>query len=336
MKTGRNDPCPCGSGLKYKKCCADKHDASEHQRIMGPVMDELKELLKGKNFGSLDEANTFLRQHNQQRNQAPSDDFHGLSPEQMHRFLYFPFDTTSLIVFPSSLDNFLQAPILSLFNLLAAAIGDDGLKATATGNLPRNFCRESAGTFLGEEEYKRWSRFGELRSEPEFMEMHTTRLVAELAGLIRKYKGKFILSRECRKLLAEQGQSGIYPRLFRAFVREYNWAYDDHLGEIPFIQQSFLFTLYLLTRYGGEWRSSIFYEDNFLQAFPNLIPQVQPVGNCYSPEQVVRLSYSARCLERFALFFGLVEIERSGNDRYSEEFRVRKLPLLDQVVQFHL
>ena len=21
--TGRNDPCPCGSGRKYKKCCMD-------------------------------------------------------------------------------------------------------------------------------------------------------------------------------------------------------------------------------------------------------------------------------------------------------------------------
>ena len=21
VKTGRNDPCPCGSGRKYKKCC---------------------------------------------------------------------------------------------------------------------------------------------------------------------------------------------------------------------------------------------------------------------------------------------------------------------------
>ncbi|HGZ0736297.1 TPA: SEC-C metal-binding domain-containing protein, partial [Escherichia coli] len=21
-QTGRNDPCPCGSGKKYKKCCA--------------------------------------------------------------------------------------------------------------------------------------------------------------------------------------------------------------------------------------------------------------------------------------------------------------------------
>lgn len=24
IKTGRNDPCPCGSGKKYKKCCIDK------------------------------------------------------------------------------------------------------------------------------------------------------------------------------------------------------------------------------------------------------------------------------------------------------------------------
>lgn len=25
-KAGRNDPCPCGSGRKYKQCCADKQD----------------------------------------------------------------------------------------------------------------------------------------------------------------------------------------------------------------------------------------------------------------------------------------------------------------------
>ena len=24
MKTGRNDPCPCGSGKKYKHCCEAK------------------------------------------------------------------------------------------------------------------------------------------------------------------------------------------------------------------------------------------------------------------------------------------------------------------------
>lgn len=26
QKTGRNDPCPCGSGKKYKKCCMDKDE----------------------------------------------------------------------------------------------------------------------------------------------------------------------------------------------------------------------------------------------------------------------------------------------------------------------
>ncbi|MFA6971678.1 MAG: SEC-C metal-binding domain-containing protein, partial [Gallionella sp.] len=28
VKPGRNDPCPCGSGKKFKKCCQDKLEAS--------------------------------------------------------------------------------------------------------------------------------------------------------------------------------------------------------------------------------------------------------------------------------------------------------------------
>ena len=336
MKIGRNEPCPCGGGIKYKKCCARKQETGRQHAEMGTVMAEVKELLKGRSFDSLEEANAFISRHMQQRNQAPSIDFHGLSPKQMHRILYFPFDTPHLVTLPSVLDIVPQAPIMSFFNLLVDGIGDQGLKQTATGNLPRNFCRESAMAYIGEDEYRRWSRFGELRTEPEFGEMHVTRLVAELAGLIRKYKGKFILSRKCRNLLAGQGRSGIYPLMFRAFVREYNWAYQDNYGEIPFIQHSFLFSLYLLTRYGSEWRDNAFYEDCFLRAFPDLLPRVQPIGSYYSPEKVLRSSYSVRFLERFAQFFGLAETERLGNDRYSEEFKVRKLPLLDHVAQFHL
>lgn len=26
IQVGRNDPCPCGSGVKFKKCCIDKVD----------------------------------------------------------------------------------------------------------------------------------------------------------------------------------------------------------------------------------------------------------------------------------------------------------------------
>ena len=32
-KVGRNDPCHCGSGKKYKKCCMAKDETVEHKAI---------------------------------------------------------------------------------------------------------------------------------------------------------------------------------------------------------------------------------------------------------------------------------------------------------------
>ncbi|MED4986482.1 SEC-C metal-binding domain-containing protein, partial [Geobacillus stearothermophilus] len=33
MAIGRNDPCPCGSGKKYKKCCMNKQQEREIKRV---------------------------------------------------------------------------------------------------------------------------------------------------------------------------------------------------------------------------------------------------------------------------------------------------------------
>jgi hypothetical protein len=33
MKIGRNDPCPCGSGRKYKQCCLTKDAKAESEAI---------------------------------------------------------------------------------------------------------------------------------------------------------------------------------------------------------------------------------------------------------------------------------------------------------------
>ena len=32
--TGRNDLCPCGSGRKYKKCCASKTASARQSRVL--------------------------------------------------------------------------------------------------------------------------------------------------------------------------------------------------------------------------------------------------------------------------------------------------------------
>jgi hypothetical protein len=253
----------------------------------------------------------------------------------MHRLLYFPFDSPRLVTFPTVLASPPSAPIMTLFTLLAEAIGDNGLKPTATGNLPRNFCREAALTFWGEEEYREQTRFGGINTELDFGELHVTRLVAELAGLVRKYDGKFILGRECRKVLAEQGPAGIYPRLFRAFVEKYEWGYRDRYPELPLVQHSFLYTLFLLKKHGAEWRSSQFYTDAFLRAFPKLLRDVPQDIEYLTPARMVHGCFTLRALEHFAGLLGLAEIERDCANRYSREFQIRKLPLLEQAVRFH-
>ena len=78
-KTGRNDPCPCGSGKKYKRCCLEKDEAAasaarEAERASRPTtsplqamgaipLDDAEELTQASNAvidlvhgGKLDEA----------------------------------------------------------------------------------------------------------------------------------------------------------------------------------------------------------------------------------------------------------------------------------------
>lgn len=47
MKIGRNEPCPCGSGLKYKKCCHGKVEfqpAQEPEQQKITLKDEIEKL----------------------------------------------------------------------------------------------------------------------------------------------------------------------------------------------------------------------------------------------------------------------------------------------------
>jgi len=330
---GRNDPCPCGSGLKYKKCCLGREE--EPADTGGPkgVFAEIHQALEGRQFASLEEANAFLADFSRQRNRQGREDFAGLSPEQMGRILYHPFDSPDIVTFPEVLAEEPTAPILTLFGLLVDAIGEQGLKPTAKGNLPRAFCREAALACWGEDLHRERTRFGNINKEEDFFELHVTRLVAELAGLVRKYRGRFILGRDCRNLLEKHGMAGVYPQLLRAYVEKFNWSYRDGYPELGFIQQAFLFTLYLLQRHGGSWLPHLFYEDAFLRAFPMVLDEVPPDA-FFGPEKTVRSCYTLRTLENFAGYLGLAEVEPTGKDRYELQFRVKKRPLLDAAIIF--
>lgn len=135
-KTGRNDPCPCGSGRKYKHCCGAP--GAGHTNT---AADGLKTALGAQQFSDKADAQAFVGFHVARANAAGLDDFDGLSPEQISDLLYTPLASPHRLEFAQSGVPAAQAPIMILFDALADAIGEDGLRATAKGNLPRAFCK---------------------------------------------------------------------------------------------------------------------------------------------------------------------------------------------------
>jgi hypothetical protein len=325
MKTGRNDPCPCGSGKKYKHCCLSPASVAN---------DELKDLLAGQEFDSLEDVQALTNQFMQQKNLQPQDDFQGLSPEQIHRMLYFPFESPEYFSFPETLSVEPEAPILTLMQLITGAIDEKGLKATAKGNLPQKLCKEAIIDYrklLPETDYLHRMN---ISREDDFDDLHTARIILEISGLLRKTKGRFFLTKKYQKLIAKAGLAGLYSLILKTYCRKFNWGYRDGFDEIPFIQHSFLFSMYLLQLHGNDWKPFLIYEDYFLHAFPMVTDEAN--SNSYrSAEDEVRDCFDSRTLHRFLHFLGLASIETIPNDKpISREYRIMKLPLLDEVVRF--
>lgn len=346
-RVGRNDPCPCGSGKKYKKCCLGKAAATPgvpaiRHSAPGTTPTQAESFLHGlkaemgdREFASDEELNEFVQQYQQQVNRRPLADFHGLSPDQMLALTHRPFESPQLLEFPAVLAAAPSGPLAEIFAMLVDWIGNDGLKPTATGNLPRKVIREIARAHMGEEDYANYTQYCGINSEADYWELRTVRFTAEQAGLIRKYKGRFILSRKCRGLLDRDGLRAVYPLLFRTFAERVNWSSLDVHPQLGHVQQSFAYSLYLLDLFGDEWRASTFYEDEILRAFPSLIEEVGPV-DYVTPEEALRLAYSHRCLNHFAGLTGLIEFDANPLERFVDELMLRRTPLFDQVVKFHV
>ena len=64
-KVGRNDPCPCGSGKKYKKCCGQNTQQPQQaplfdRRLMERDLLAINQMVEGQDFGSTGEMNRYI------------------------------------------------------------------------------------------------------------------------------------------------------------------------------------------------------------------------------------------------------------------------------------
>ena len=335
-KIGRNEPCPCGSGKKYKRCCGGIGAVEQGATPADGTIRELEEFLEGQPIESLEQFQAETDRFMDARNLASMKDFDGLSADQMTWLLYRAFDQDSPVVFKTETTVPAEIPFLKLFMSLIKELGGGPLKETVTGNLPRKTVRAVAQSYF-DASYTKNKRFMTgIRGENDFMPFHVVRLNAGMGGFIKKKYQRFSLTKRGESVLLNGVSGEVFLRLLEIYFRKYNWAYWDGFPELQIVQISAFYTLYLLQKYGDEDRPQSFYADKFMAAFPMAVNEFEE-GGYATPEERVHSCFTWRAMGRFAHFFGFTEYVGEDTTRsFMEERVVRKTPFLDDLISFRL
>lgn len=366
QKTGRNDPCPCGSGKKYKQCCMDKQDNvipfphrpgtedtfKHYEQLMekwdpanGPAptfMESLGQpnLATGalrdiqqeagiRQFKSKKELQDFMNERMEAMNNAPNEEFLGLSPSQMQSITHRTFEDNSAIVslnekVPPELFNGVPA-LDQLHYLLNAFSGEEkGIKATARGNFPRKLVQDFWDKFLKEQDILKQPPM----IEEDVRQLLELRFFLTDSGLVKKQKGRFILTRKGRQMAENGTPHEKYTMLFLYFTGTMNWLYSTRYPDpFEFIQQSSIFCLYILKQKAEGFTYGKDLASVYKKAFPVLAEDVGSITGY----DIVTSGFCFIFLEKFAWYLGLAEMKGDERTFHSSEFQYRTTELFKEL-----
>ena len=308
MKTSRNDPCPCGSGKKFKKCCLNKGD-------LGQVLT---------------------------KSDAPaSGQYQGLTFEQTRFMVNHPFECEQLVKFNKPPEGVKKSPIMRLLGLLLSACGEGGLKVHKKGQLNKKTVKDIALVYLGLEQYAALNKFGPIKGEGGFNSLQITRVLAEKSGMLYNQDNRLVVSELGQKMRAEGQQPDTFMMLFELAVEYIDWWDLGPWPEFPMIQKGFLFSLFLLARHGDKFRPESLYRDMFLQAIgPGA--ENDPDYVAKDAQVAFEKAYTWRTMYFMGELFGLVERRPIPGEKRTPPlvaniricYEVKKTDLLDQWVRF--
>ncbi len=357
-KPGRNDPCPCGSGKKYKHCCIGKEDnvipfpgvlgdgdaLKKYEEMVerwdpadGPPpsfqeslgrpnlatesLKGLQESIGDRQFSSLKEAEEFVRRYMKSANEAPRADFLGLSPSVMRALLDRPFhDNTNIVTLNTAVppESFSDVPVLGQCLYLLRRLGESGKGIKATQK--GNFPRSLVQDF--HEVFLREHGIIDSvpRQEGEVVELETLRFFLADSGLMKKRGGLFTLTKNGEKFCDVSNLAELYFLLFTFMAERHNWLYGTRYPDaMEFVQNSLVFCLYLLKKKAGNFIEGNELAGLYNRAFPVLADSMGPsYGGLF-----VRSGFCHLFLDRFAWWLGLADKKGGEKAFLSSEFHYR-------------
>ncbi len=245
------------------------------------------------------------------QNNAPLDDFLGLSPGNMHDLIYYPYNNKSVVKVRSDVDNETLDRI-SFFRIIETLLKivqrDSFIKLTPLGALPKKVMVELY-SYKFIPEYFIENGTTKLTREQDSISIENARLVAEVAGIVKKIKGKFSLTKKGTLLLKPENRVTLFHIVLEAFTERFRWSYNDGYTEEPIGQKGWAFSVFMLARFGNEFRQGEFYGAKYVTAFPHFINFFNDV-TFETPEENCIRCYKTRTFHRFFEWFGFVTVEK--------------------------
>jgi hypothetical protein len=299
------------------------------------VFDEMRAAMRGETFESIEKAQAFADAWLEKKNAEPNPEFFGLSPEQLRRILYRPFDETSDIVTLNknlSSERILEIPIVKEAVYFLRRLGElQPLRATAKGNLPRAFAREIHNRFPENPQFP-----FPIASEEEDAKLSALHYLLDRCGWMKKRNGKFSLTQKGEVLNRKGLAPDDFHHLFQAHTRKFNWASSDFYPELEIIQQAFLFSCYILYRKAKMSIPANELSDYFIQAFPKALNREERYLSSEESYQMVQRCFYVRFIERFCEYFGLVTIQKKEKRSLQLDYLIRTTPFFDEMFQWKL
>ncbi|OUS68829.1 SecC motif-containing protein [Pseudoalteromonas sp. A601] len=332
MKLGRNDPCPCNSGKKYKRCCMDSASKQHCE-----VFDEIAQTIATNPDLSLDEMNLVAQHKISGINNNPLDDFCGLSANQMDNWLRAPFNELAevTITIPNELT---ASPVMRyLAIILDEAMHQSGsFKATAKGNLPAKIAKQ-ASELLPEfavSEYEKSVSISEFSgsNEDKINALHYTRILADIAGIIYLKSGSFHIKKIAQKQYQTHGIKAFFLPMLEAATTHYNWGYFDSFVSDSDLRIFWVFMLWRIQTHGSVEQLI----EEVITAFPALLNEV-PATQYKEPQDLLGVLIRSRFIERFLEFWGFITVNpKRFSDGKPIAIKANIQPLLKQTFTFDI
>lgn len=257
-----------------------------------------------------DKLKKIIEQEMIKRNNQPIDDFVGYSAFEMHQLLYNPFGANSPLKLQDLSDqDYQQMPIFNLIKDLGEIIhSQGGLKLTAVGNLPVTVVTELYSRNYLQQEFP--FNPEKPKKEADVFPVRLTRIIMELGAMTKIQKNKLTLTAKGIKLLNGKYKE-LFSHIFSVFTTKFNWAYYGIVDDEKIGQMGYAFTILLVSIYGHEKHTELFYAKIYFKAFPRLLDELQ--SRILSKMELGTIVYNQRVFSLFMRFFGLVKIfEVSG------------------------